>query len=162
MTFKHDPGCMAGPEGQNHCHAHGCATPPSPSAPVVHDNDGKGRPVCGAELNRGDSVGRSGITCRACSEAPSPSAPQADEGRHEAAARAWLNDRVDARDIDHYRDQSVIASLAALLRETEAKGYARGVRDAEAEVREGDDGSVVAVRVADAALRVRDLLRGTR
>lgn len=33
VTYKHDPGCMAGPEGQNHCHAHGCATPPEPAAP---------------------------------------------------------------------------------------------------------------------------------
>jgi hypothetical protein len=33
---------------------------------VVHDNDGKGRPSCGADTNRGDSVARSGITCPDC------------------------------------------------------------------------------------------------
>jgi hypothetical protein len=44
----------------------------------------------------------------------------ADEAA-ERVAREWLNARVDARDVDHYRDQSVVASLAALLRAVAAE-----------------------------------------
>lgn len=125
------------------------ATPPEPAAPVVHDNDGKGRPVCGAELSRGDSVGRSGVTCRAC-------APEPDEA--ERVAREHLGVTV----VTKYT-RAAVADLAALLRAAERRGYERGAKEAETLVREQAErnriGTDSRIELTELARRIHSLTR---